>query len=219
VKAGHVAAYVLWVWSVKATSDGTSVRASLATTKNVDAPKFAVCPVPASKICKLGNLPTGRVDELEVGVHVLAKAALGEKLRLTAKVSAKRSHSDSASASYVVVRTPKVTATTPPPTLPTASLPPIPNSSTSPSNPAGLFPTVSTSTSPPTTGTRSLPRVKPHSVRAATASATVPLDARLIGGQLAGLAVLAGGIAIALIRLSLRRQRVSDGNDQSGPPQ
>jgi hypothetical protein len=56
-------------------------------------------------------------------------------------------------------------------------------------------------------------------VHVATASATVPLDARLIGGQLAGLAVLAGGIAIALVRLSLRRQRVPGGNDEARPPQ
>jgi len=36
------------------------------------------------------------------------------------------------------------------------------------------------------------------------AAATVPLDSRLIGGQLAGLAVLAGAVMIAIARLSLR---------------
>jgi hypothetical protein len=52
-------------------------------------------------------------------------------------------------------------------------------------------------------------------VRAVTASATVPLDSRLIGGQLAGLAVLAGAIVIAIARLSLRTPRPQDGPGKS----
>jgi hypothetical protein len=47
----------------------------------------------------------------------------------------------------------------------------------------------------------------------------VPLDARLLGGQIAGLAVLAGAIAIAIARLSLRKQKVSDPNAPNPPPQ
>jgi hypothetical protein len=42
-------------------------------------------------------------------------------------------------------------------------------------------------------------------------SATLPLDTRLIGGQLAGLVVLATAIAIAIARLSLRGPRPHDG--------
>ncbi len=38
-------------------------------------------------------------------------------------------------------------------------------------------------------------------------SATLPLDSRLIGGQLAGLAVLACAVAAAIARLSLRSPR------------
>jgi hypothetical protein len=214
VKAGHVASYVVWVWSAKATSDNTSVLAWIAGAKYLDAPHFRVCPIRSAQVCKLGDLAKGRIDELEVGVQVLPKAALGTKVRLTAKAYAKGSHSDSASATYTVVRTPKVSPTSGG-TLPPTSLPPIPSTSTSSSNPAGLFPTVGASSTPPTSG--AFP--KHSAVHAATASATVPLDARLIGGQLAGLAVLAGGIAIALVRLSLRRQRVPGGNDEPRPPQ
>jgi hypothetical protein len=47
----------------------------------------------------------------------------------------------------------------------------------------------------------------------------VPLDARLLGGQIAGLAVLAGAIAIAIARLSLRRQKVNDPNAPKPPQQ
>jgi hypothetical protein len=38
----------------------------------------------------------------------------------------------------------------------------------------------------------------------------VPVDARLIGGQLAGLAVLAGAVTIAIARLSLRSTKSQD---------
>jgi hypothetical protein len=47
-------------------------------------------------------------------------------------------------------------------------------------------------------------------VHAADAAATVPVDARLIGGQLAGLAVLAGAVTIAIARLSLRTPKPQD---------
>jgi hypothetical protein len=217
VKAGQVASYVVWVWSAKATSDNTSVLAWIAGAKYLDAPRFRVCPIRSGQVCKLGDLAKGRIDELEVGVHVLPKAALGTKVRLTAKAYAKGAHPNSASATYTVVRTPKVSPTSGD-TLPPTSLPPIPSTSTSSSNPAGLFPTVGASSSPPTSGAHGSAK-KHATVHAATASATVPLDARLIGGQLAGLAVLAGGIAIALVRLSLRRQRAPGGNDEPRPPQ
>jgi hypothetical protein len=41
----------------------------------------------------------------------------------------------------------------------------------------------------------------------------VPLDARLIGGQLAGLAVLAGAVTIAIARLSLRTPKPQEDAD------
>jgi hypothetical protein len=44
-------------------------------------------------------------------------------------------------------------------------------------------------------------------------SATLPLDSRLIGGQIAGLAVLAAAIAVAIARLSLRGARSHDSGD------
>jgi hypothetical protein len=49
-------------------------------------------------------------------------------------------------------------------------------------------------------------------------SATVPLDDRLIGGQLAGLAVLAGAVAMAIARLSLRTPKPPQDNASAKPP-
>jgi hypothetical protein len=47
-------------------------------------------------------------------------------------------------------------------------------------------------------------------------SAGLPLDVRLIGGQVIGLAVLAAAVTIAVARLSLRRQPAKHGEDSSG---
>jgi hypothetical protein len=44
-------------------------------------------------------------------------------------------------------------------------------------------------------------------------SATVPLNTRLLGGQIVGLVVLAIAVAIAIARLSLRGPRPNDGGD------
>ncbi len=217
VKAGTTARFVVWVWSTVAESYGTSVQATVALAQYIGAPGFEICPVPDGTSCKVGNLPTSQVDELEAEVKVGPKAPLGELVTLTAKASAKGARPFSKSASDVVVVTPTVNPSLPAVTPP-SSLPTLPG--TSPTNPAGLFPTVPPSNSP-SSGLPVLPRVKHHqaSVHTATASATVPLDARLIGGQLAGLAVLAGAIAIAVVRLSLRRPRSQEGNAPPGPPQ
>jgi hypothetical protein len=120
------------------------------------------------------------------------------------------------------------TTTVPPAstTLPPVTLPAVPQPGTSATDPSGLFPTVSPtspglSTSPSPRSSLSFPTVTGPSrhggtrVRAATTAATLPLDPRLIGGQLAGLAVLAGAIAMAITRLSLRTQRPQDGTKKS----
>jgi len=44
-------------------------------------------------------------------------------------------------------------------------------------------------------------------------SASFPLDTRLVGGQIIGLAVLAAAVTIAVARLSLRRQRPQQSRD------
>jgi hypothetical protein len=54
-------------------------------------------------------------------------------------------------------------------------------------------------------------------LHAVNAAATVPLDARLLGGQLAGLAVLAGAVTIAIARLSLRKPKAND-DAEAKPP-
>ncbi|MGO8956800.1 MAG: hypothetical protein ACLQFR_05435 [Streptosporangiaceae bacterium] len=206
-------------------SSGVTVRAKLAYAEYVGSPRFTVCPVARGATCHVGNLPTGQADELQLTVKVGKKAALGEQVQLSATAAASKARSFTSSATDVVVVSPPKPTTSPSPpvtiTLPPASLPPIAGTGTSPGNPAGLFPTVSAS---PTPGASSigLPHVKPRPaarIHAADAAATVPLDSRLIGGQLAGLAVLAGAVAIAIARLSLRSPKPNDDGNTKRPPE
>jgi hypothetical protein len=55
-----------------------------------------------------------------------------------------------------------------------------------------------------------------HPVEVTDLSAGLPLDVRLIGGQVVGLAILAAAITIAVARLSLRRQPARHSDDGSG---
>jgi hypothetical protein len=77
---------------------------------------------------------------------------------------------------------------------------------------------VAPSTSSPAGGSIGLPTVKPRkNLHVADVAATVPLDPRLIGGQLAGLAVLAGAVVMAIARLSLRTPKQADDKASQGP--
>jgi hypothetical protein len=207
----------MWVWSTQAASTGVLVKVSAATAQNVGAPDWAVCPSISGATCKLGNLPVGQADELEATEQIQPQAAAGELVTLTAAVSATGAYSYASTAADAVVPN---TGATPAATLPIpATLPTIPGTGISPSNPAGLFPTVGAS---PTTGTGSLglpPAQGRAALHATNDAAAVPLDAKLLGGQLAGLAVLAGAITIAIARLSLRKPKTtSDEPNANRPP-
>jgi hypothetical protein len=198
-----------------------SVAASLPTTLNIGTAAFTVCPAAKVATCTIGNLPVGQADELEVTVKVSAQAVPGEQLELTTIASAAGSLGYSSTATDAVVSTvtinPSASPTAPLVTLPVpATVPTISGTSVSPTDPSGLFPTVGAS---PGTGTGlNLPPADSRSaLHAATAAAAVPLDTRLLGGQIAGLAVLAGAIAIAIARLSLRRQKAGEPNSPKPP--
>jgi len=56
---------------------------------------------------------------------------------------------------------------------------------------------------------------KARSIAARDVSAGLPLNVRLIGGQLVGLTILAAAVTIAVARLSLRKQRPRRTDDSS----
>lgn len=190
---------------------------------HVSAARFTVCPAASGSVCTIGALPTGQADELQATVKVASAASPGAKVTLTATATGTHAPSFHAAATMVIAAapsSPRQPSATPPPALPvTPALPAVPANvgtlpgvGTSAQNPASLFPTVSpgASASPNSAGTAVTGR-RPHRINALATSATLPLDPRLIGGQLAGLAVLAGAIAIAIVRLSLRSPKPQGG--------
>jgi len=191
----------------------------------VSAARFTVCPQASGSVCTVGDLPTGQSDELLASVNVARSAAPGAKVTLTATVRGTRAASFNATATVLITSAPPGSSSRPSPTQPPSTVPPLPGSTvdvpplpggvtslpglgTSPQNPGTLFPTVSPGkSSKPSSPAAGAATGRPRHITAVTASATLPLDPRLIGGQLAGLAVLASAIAIAIARLSLRAPR------------
>jgi hypothetical protein len=164
-------------------------------------------------------LPTSQSDELVAAVRVRDAAPNGEKITLTATVKATKATSADANATIDVTASSSTSGSGSSSTstnggvgdgIPSTYVPNLSDgglTTTSGDNPSGLFPTVTPSASAST----STPKGKRDpNVNATTVSSTLPLDSRLIGGQLAGLAVLASAIAIAVARLSLRTQRPND---------
>jgi hypothetical protein len=207
------------------------VTAKSALAVGVGKAHFTVCPDLVRSVCRMGSLPTGQSDELLVSVRVGKSAALGEHVRLTGHATAGGSFAGHATRTVVVAapKAPSPSPSTSPPgsgsvpplppvTLPPPPLQPLPGTSTLPGDPSGLFPTVSPSPvvspggSSPSAGAL-VPGHSSHGPGATTASATLPISSRIIGGQLAGLAVLAGAIAMAIARLSLRTPRPDGGKD------
>jgi hypothetical protein len=232
VQPGTDARYAVWVWFAPPASGNPQVTGDVTATLTAQpgrlSPTFTVCPVPGAATCLVsaGASPVQLVAEIPV-----PKKDAGTRLTLTATGSAPKAAAPvSASDNSVVVAakptpTPTPAGSTPAPVgigvtlppgtlplgtlpaaaLPSASLPALPNPAASP----GLtFPPFSPSPNP-------APAPSVHPIRVADVSAQFPLDTRLIGSQVVGLAVLAAAITIAVARLSLRKQRPQHGKDPS----
>jgi hypothetical protein len=217
IRRGHTVTYTVWVWSTHGSSKNVTVSAAIQQTHGTGAPQFSVCPDASGTTCALGNLPQGQADELHVRVAVRKDAVIGHHVTLIAKAKAKDAVSFTASGSVSIIRRqPAPTPSTSPlPPLSTIPAPALPDPFSTGKDPSGLFPTVSPQ---PKTASAAPSAAAGHRnsrrIRAVSVSATLPLNMRLIGGQLAGLVVLAAAITIAITRLSLRPQRPEDG---SGP--
>jgi hypothetical protein len=215
VHPGGTASYKIFVWSTGAESNAASVAVRITKVADVDAPGFTVCSQPSGDVCTVGDLLTSQSDELVAAAKVGSSASAGEKITLTATARASKATSFHAKATIDVVASTSGSGSTPTSdnagdSLPGASVSTPPDGSiTSPvssTNPSGLFPTVS-----PASGAKGKAGKDPTANDADIVSSTLPLNSRLIGGQLAGLAVLAAAIAIAIVRLSLRTERPHSG--------
>ena len=131
--------------------------------------------------------------------QVRAAATVGAAITLTVNVDASSLSPAEAAVTTVVSQQPPVGGSIPP--LPPTTLQPIPGNTITPPSLGGLFPTVTPTSSP---SAKEKQKAAGKVTRATQASSALPLDPRLIGGQLAGLAVLAAAITMVVARLSLR---------------
>ncbi len=196
--------YSIWVWStVPATR--VAVRAS-SSARTMKFPRFTLCPSAHGTSCTIARLPANQAFELMITDQVRAAATVGAAITLTVSVQASPLSPAEAAVTTVVSRRrqPPVGGSVPPvPPLPPATLQPIPSATITPPSLGGLFPTV-TPTSSPAARQNQGRRTGRSAARIAQTSSALPLDPRLIGGQLAGLAVLAAAITMVVARLSLR---------------
>ncbi len=171
---------------------------------------FTLCPDAHGTSCTLGSMPADQEFELVIRDHIVSAATPGHQITLTISVGGGGlSPAEAAITTFVGQRH----STTVPPssttTLPPSTIDNFPTTTVTPGSLANLFPTVtpSGSASPGAAGHASHHR---H-LAELTSSSALPLDSRLIGGQLAGLAVLAAAITMAVARLSLRTPQPAAG--------
>lgn len=143
--------------------------------------------------------------------HIRKKATAGEQIGLTVIVQGTAQSpsggtlSPAEAAVSTVLSQPSSTPTSPgtgsiPPTVPG-----LPGATvTPPGDITSLFPVVTPSPTPQ--GARARKR---RFTKAISTASSLPLDSRLIGGQLAGLAVLAAAITMVVARLSLRTPQLA----------
>jgi hypothetical protein len=207
--------YSLWVWSTVRARRVTVTAVS--STRSMRAPAFTLCPTPRMNRCRIRTLPANQAFELRLTDRVRKTATPGAPMTLTVSVQAASLSPAEAALTTFVSRngqSPRSGGSIPPlPPLPPTTLQPFPSATITPSSLGGLFPTVTPKASPSATQNQ---RASGKATRVEQTSSALPLDPRLIGGQLAGLAVLAAAITMVVARLSLRTPQ--PGNPQPAGP-
>ncbi len=219
VLPGADANFAVWVWFAGTTTGDATV--TLTTQPAMLPAVFTVCPQAGTATCGV-SLASGQATELVAKVTVPQKSPPSSVTLIgtgtSPEAGSPASGWDSVSVQTPATPTPTPTASstsgTPTPagvgaTLPPGTLPPA-------TLPAGVVPSASLPTLPDaaTSPPLAFPQVTPdptpaapaRPIRVADVSAQFPLDPRLVGGQIVGLAVLAAAITIAVARLSLRKQ-------------
>jgi len=187
--------YAIWVWSTAKSQHVTATGSSRG--QSIWRPRFTLCPAAHRAECSIGSLPARQAIELLVRVHIGSAALTGEQMTLMVTVAALGTSPAEATVTTLVgLPTPSPGSA---PVLPPITFPGLPNTTVTPGSLSTLFPVVTPSASP--TGN---PRQDRRGASIRPASSVLPLDPRLIGGQLAGLAVLAAAITMAIARLSFR---------------
>jgi len=215
--------YAIFVWL---SSGSGTAKVTLSAKPSGVSPTFSVCALSGTSKCTVGGLKAGQKVEVQAKLAAPDRPAPSVTLTATA-TSTEASNSATASATVDIKPKNQPAPSSSPTPNPNAGdgglLPPavgLPGGSTIPGvgvqQPGDLgsaFPQVSPSASAAASAAAAQ---HGHATRTVDLSAGLPLDVRLIGGQVIGLAVLAAAVTIAVARLSLRRQPAKHSEDSSG---
>ncbi|HET9895302.1 MAG TPA: hypothetical protein VFQ44_10250 [Streptosporangiaceae bacterium] len=179
--------------------------------KSVRQAKFALCPAAHNTTCEIGSLPAFQAVEILVTDHIEKVALPGNQVTLTVSVQGSSDDSSprtlSPAEATITTVVGQGTASPAPISTDTAfppppSVPGLPGTTVTPGSITSLFPVVTPGPTPSSTTSRATAK---HKVTRFTSTASsLPIDPRLIGGQVAGLAVLTAAITMVVARLSLR---------------
>ena len=229
VKPGGTAQFAIFVWLTSG-SGGTATVGVAASPTSVK-PTFSVCQTTGAATCSVPGLKGGRHIEIEAQLTAPSNLA-GTDITVTVTATSHQASNTATATDKITVDstspTPTPTPTTPnggnggnpgnggnlPPGVPGVTNPGVGVSNPNPAGNLGSdFPQVSPSPNVAPSASQSQHQ---HPVEVTDLSAGLPLDVRLIGGQVVGLAILAAAITIAVARLSLRRQPARHSDDGSG---
>jgi hypothetical protein len=205
--------YAIWVWL---TSGKGTIKVTLSAKPNRVSPAFSVCAASGTAKCTVSGLDAGQPVELQA--KLAAPDRPTKRVILTATATSSQASNSATATATVDIKPKNPSPTSTPNAGDGGALPPVvglPSGTTIPGlgvQPSGdlgsAFPQVSPS--PVASASQHA-----HETRTVDLSAGLPLDVRLIGGQIIGLAVLAAAVTIAVARLSLRRQPAKHGEDST----
>jgi hypothetical protein len=216
VKPGHTVQYAIFVWLTS--GNGGTAKIGLNASPSRVKPAFSVCEPTGGTSCSVSGLKAGHHVEVQAKLTA-AKDLAGRHVTLTVTATSHQASNAATATDKGTVKSKSSkskdssnSSTTTSGnagnggTLPAGSLPggtSFPGESNPTGNLGSAFPQVSPSPGVSPTPSQSQHQ---HQVAVTDLSAGLPLDVRLIGGQVIGLAILAAAVTIAVARLSLRKQ-------------
>ena len=224
---GTTVHYAIWVWLTSG-KNGSAKIAVDARPSSVN-PTFTVCEPAGGSKCTVSGLKAGDHVETQAKLRA-AKDLAGRDITLTVTATSAQASNSATATDKIEVSKPKKkhhSSPTPTPTYnPYAGYGSYPGgtnpySSGGVSNPYGNLGSALPPVSPspgvsPSTAAGQQQQQQQHQTEVTDLSAGLPLDVRLIGGQVIGLAILAAAITIAVARLSLRKQPAKHSDDSTG---
>jgi hypothetical protein len=227
VDPGTTVHFAIWVWLTSGSNGSVKIDVDAAPHK-VN-PSFTVCDQTGGSRCTVSGLKAGDQVKTEVKLRA-AKYLAGRNITLTVMATSKQAGNSATASDKIQVIKPKKHHSSSPTPTPTynpyagyGSYPggSNPYSSGGVSNPYGNLGSALPPVSPspgvsPSTAAGQQQQQHQHQTEVTDLSAGLPLDVRLIGGQVIGLAILAAAITIAVARLSLRKQPAKHSDDSTG---